>query len=340
MSSKSSSLLFYIITRILLIIPMLFILLTLIFIVLRVLPGDPVYFIVSPQAGEDIIQQTRHELGLDKPLWEQYVSYLAGVLRGDLGKSYITKDNVWAIIWRHLPITIELATCGMIIAALLGISLGAFAAYKSKSWFGIFNTVLSTVSYTMPVFWFGMILQILLAVQFPILPATGILDTSLSITRITGLPVLDALITGNMRAFVDHALHLILPSITLGFFISGNINRMTYSNVLRALNEDYVRAARARGIEEKVVLFKYALKNSLIPVITLLGMNFARMLSGSVLTETVFSIPGMGTLLINSIFRRDYPLVQGIIVVYALLISVVTLIIDIIYAYIDPRIRL
>jgi len=164
---------------------MLFILLTLIFIVLRVLPGDPVYFIVSPQAGEDIIQQTRHELGLDKPLWEQYVSYLAGVLRGDLGKSYITKDNVWAIIWRHLPITIELATCGMIIAALLGISLGAFAAYKSKSWFGIFNTVLSTVSYTMPVFWFGMVLQILLAVQFPILPATGILDTSLSITRIT-----------------------------------------------------------------------------------------------------------------------------------------------------------
>jgi peptide/nickel transport system permease protein len=319
---------------------MLLILLTLIFIILRVLPGDPVYFIVSPQAGEHIIEQTRHELGLDRPIWEQYVSYLMGVFRGDLGKSYITKDNVWSIIGRHLPITIELATCGLFVAAFLGISFGTFAAYKSKSWFGVFNTILSTIAYTMPVFWFGMILQILFAIQFRVLPATGILDTSLSITRITGLPALDALITGNMRAFVDHVARLILPSITLGFFISGNINRMTHSNVLKALNEDYVRAARARGIKERVILFKYALKNSLIPVITLLGMNFARMLSGSVLTETVFSIPGMGSLLVNSIFRRDYPLVQGIIVVYALLISIVTLIIDIIYAYIDPRIRL
>jgi len=321
-------------------IPMLFILLTLIFVVLRVLPGDPVYFIVSPQAGEDVIKQTRHELGLDKPIWEQYVSYIISVFGGNLGKSYITRDSVWAIIGRHLPITIELAICGMIIAALLGISLGTFAAYKSKSWFGAFNTILSTVSYTMPVFWFGMILQTIFAIQFQVLPATGILDTSLTITRVTGLPALDALITGNMRAFVDHVVHLILPSITLGFFISGNINRITHSNVSKALNEDYVRAARARGVKENVILFKYALKNSLIPIITLLGMNFARMLSGSVLTETVFSIPGMGSLLVNSIFRRDYPLVQGIIVVYALLVSVVTLIIDVIYAYIDPRIRL
>ncbi len=331
----------YALTRILLTIPMIFILLTIVFLVLRVMPGDPVSAMLGDHAPERVIEQKRKELGLDKPIPVQYVEYIGQLLRFDLGESMILKQKVTDPIADKLPATIELTLWGMIFTLLIGVPLGAYAANKRRTGrdFGI--RLYGNVAYCIPVYWMGLMLQLVFGVWlkwFPIAGRTGARVMSSMFSK-TGFYLLDTLIAGDLRAFGDVAMHLFLPSITLGIVLSGIFVRLTRANMLDTLKADYILAARARGLPDRKVVYKHGLKNAFIPILTMMGLQFAILLAGAILTETTFSWPGMGRLLMERIYSRDYPTVQGVIVVFAVMVSVISLLVDLLYAFIDPRVK-
>jgi len=331
----------YIITRTLLTIPMLLILLTIVFVVLRVMPGDPVASMLGAHAPPQVIEQKREELGLNKPMYRQYFDYLGQLVRFDLGDSMILNQRVSVPIKEKLPATLELTIFGIVFMLLIGIPLGAFAASRRRTAedFGI--RLYGNIVYCIPVYWMGLMLQLIFGIWLGWLPIAGRTSprTFVSMFERTGFYILDTLLAGNMQALGDVLIHLILPSITLGIVLSGVFVRLTRANMLDVLKSDYVLAARARGIPEKKVVYKHALKNALIPVLTMLGLQFALLLAGAILTETTFSWPGMGRLLVERIYLRDYPTIQGVIVVFALLVNLVSLVVDITYAAIDPRVK-
>ena len=335
------NLLRYVITRILLTIPMLLILLTLVFVVLRVMPGDPVSALIGGHAPERVIQEQKEKLGLNRPLIVQYFDYLGELIRLDLGTSMIYNQKVTQPIKEKLPATLELTIFGMLFTLLIGVPLGAYAASKRRTGrdFGI--RLYGIVFYCIPVFWMGLMLQLIFGVfldWLPIAGRTGARVFASSFER-TGFYIIDTLIRLDFRAFADVLVHLFLPSLTLGLVLSGVFVRLTRANMLDVLRSDYVLAARARGIPERKVVYRHALKNAFIPILTMLGLQFAILLSGAILTETTFSWPGMGRLLVERIYLRDYPTVQGVIAVFAIMVSAISLIVDLIYATIDPRVR-
>lgn len=334
-----ASLRYYIITRLLLTIPMVLLLLSLIFVVLRVMPGDPVNAILGPKAPEEYKQQLRAQLGLDKPIHEQYIDYLVKLAHGDLGKSLWTRRPIAEEIMEYFPATLELTLSAMVIAVLIGVFTGAYSAYKRNSPADHTLRTYAIVVYSTPIFWLGLMLQLLFGVYLKWLPICGRADPLMEPTRITGLYVLDSLLTLDFPALVSSIRHLILPSITLGIVLSGIFVRMTRANMLDVLRQDYIAAARARGIPERLVVYKHALKNSLIPIVTMMGLQFALLLGGAVLTETVFSWHGMGYYFIMRIYYRDFPAIQGATVFFALLVALVSLIVDVLYVYINPRVR-
>ncbi len=332
----------YLITRTLLTIPMVFVLVTLVFVILRVMPGDPVKAAIRPGAPQEYIDEIRHTLGLDKPLYVQYGEYLWQMLHFDLGTtlSPVRGRSVAKDIFDHFPATLELALAGMVITALVGVSTGAYAAHHRRSAADYTFRIYSIVIYAIPVFWLGLMLQLVFGVWLGWLPVSGrISNLAAAPEHVTGLYVLDSLLTRNWAAFKDSLSHLVLPAVTLGLYLSGVFTRLTRSNMLQVLKQDFITAARARGIPEWTVVYRHGLKNALIPIVTMMGLQFALLLAGAVLTESTFSWPGLGRFLVERITYRDFPSIQGAVVVFAILIAAVSLVVDLLYAWIDPRIR-
>ncbi|NJL49142.1 MAG: ABC transporter permease [Leptolyngbyaceae cyanobacterium SM2_5_2] len=339
--SRSSALRYYVLTRLMLAPLMIWTITTVVFLLLRATPGDPVDALLGARAPAAAKDQLRTQLGLDQPLWVQYLDYLGSLLRLDLGTSISAQgQTVWQIIQAHFPATVELTVCGMIVATVVGVGIGAIAAARPNTPVDAGGRLFGIITYAIPMYWFGMILQLLFSVRlgwFPIgtrYPLQGTPPTSL-----TGLYVVDSLLTFDFGALATTLYYLALPSLTLGILISGVFERMVRVNLKQTLNSDYVEAARARGIPERRIVMVHALKNALIPVITILGLTFASMLGGAVLTEVTFSWPGLANRLYEAISQRDYPVVQGLMVFFGIIVAIISIGIDILNAYIDPRIR-
>ncbi|PZV08916.1 MAG: ABC transporter permease [Leptolyngbya sp.] len=341
MSSRSAALRYYIFTRLLLAPLMILTITTVVFLLLRATPGDPVDALLGARAPAAAKEALRSQLGLDQPLFIQYLSYLGDLLRLDLGSSLATQgQTVWQIIRAHFPATVELTVCGMLVATAVGIGVGALAASRPNSPLDAGGRLFGIITYAIPMYWFGMILQLIFAVQlrwFPI--GTRYPLRAAPPAGPTGLYLLDSLLMLDFGAFLTTLYYLALPSLTLGILISGVFERMVRVNLKQTLAADYVEAARARGIPERRIVLVHALKNAMIPVITILGLTFASMLGGAVLTEVTFSWPGLANRLYEAISQRDYPVVQGLMVFFAMIVAVISIAIDILNAYIDPRIR-
>ncbi|RLE70586.1 MAG: ABC transporter permease [Thermoprotei archaeon] len=334
-----ASLKVYIVSRLILSIPMIFILLTVVFVILRILPGDPVLAIVGMKASEEQIEKLREQLGLNKPLWAQYIDYVAGILRLDFGRSMIWgRRPVLREIMDRFPATLELSVSAFIVSVFIGLATGIASSVKSGK-VDVTLRIFSIVAYSLFIPLLGMLLQLIFGVYLRWLPVAGRKSPLVDIQTITGLYVLDSILTLNFRGLVTSIRYLILPSITLGIVLSGVYTRLVRSSMLDVLSRDFIRALKARGIPETKILLEHALKNAFIPILTMMGLQFAILLAGAVLTETTFSWPGMGTFLMERIEYRDYTTVQGTIVFYAILVSFVSLAVDIVYALIDPRIR-
>lgn len=338
----SASLRRYIIVRVLMTIPMVLILVSLVFLVLRVLPGDPAVAILREGASEEQLASFRAALGLDQPLHVQYFDFIKGVLRFDFGDSMTRKLPVTQEIKTFFPATVELAFSSMLVIVVVGIFSGAYAAQHRKSRADYSIRVLSIILYSLPIFWLGLMLQMLFGANLGWLPVSGRLDPGMTPAPdqvITGMYTIDALLTGNWALLKDALRHLILPSITLGLVLAGIFTRLTRANMLDVLEQDFITAGRARGIWERTLVYRHGLRNAFIPIVTLLGLQFALLLAGAILTETTFSWPGLGRLVVDRIYDRDFTTVQGAILFFALMVTGTSLLVDILYGFLDPRIR-
>ena len=356
----------YIITRILLTIPMVLLLLTIVFTILRVLPGDPVLLHFEKRADPQVVAEFRHKLGLDKPIWAQYFDYISGLIRLDLGKSMQDFSPVSQQIFSAFPATLELAIFSMIIAVGIGIVLGVESASSYNTLKDHSIRIFGVTTYAIPVFFLGIIFQMIFGIMLGWLPTGGRtypgmepVGAYINLPKIeftlpiigtiriggpthlaTGLYTVDSILEGNFMKFIAALRYLCLPSLTLGLVLSGIFIRLTRNNMIETLRMDFITAAKARGLKERVIVYSYALKNSFLPILTMMGLQFATLLSGAVLTETTFSWPGLGRYIFTRIGFRDYTALQGAITVYAILVALVSLIVDVLYAYLDPRIRL
>ncbi len=310
------------------------------FSLIRMIPGDP----IEVMAGERGVSAARHaelsaQFGFDQPLYIQYFRYVDGVLHGDLGNSLVTKEPVVSEFLTLFPATVELATCAAIFAILVGLPSGIIAAVKRGTIFDHSVMTFSLTGYSMPIFWWALLLMLIFSVTLGWTPVSGRIDVTYWIDNVTGFMLVDSILSGEEGAFVSAVSHLVLPSIVLGTIPMAVIARMTRSSMLEVLSEDYIRTARSKGIAPWRVIVIHALRNALIPVITVIGLQVGILLSGAILTETVFAWPGIGKWLIESIGRRDYPVVQGGILIVATIIIVVNLLVDIAYGIVNPRIR-
>ncbi len=301
----------YILRRLLLTIPVVIGVSIIVFSIIRLLPGDPARALAGVQATPEYVQQVRERYGLDEPIPVQYWNFISSAARGDLGVSTFSRRPVTTELGERFPRTLVLAGLSLFLATVVGVSAGIVSATKRNSIFDNASMLAALVGVAAPVFWLALMLQLLFSVQLRWFPATGM---------------------GSMR-------HLVLPAITLGMASAALMARITRSSMLDELKQDYITTARAKGLAEKVVIYKHALKNALIPVVTVLGLQFGILLGGAVLTETVFAWPGVGRLLVDAILRRDYPVVQGTVMMLAFLFVIINLVVDIIYAFIDPRIH-
>jgi len=338
----------YIITRLLLTIPMIMLLLTIVFLVVRVLPGDPVLMHFEKAEKPEAIEAMRRNLGLDKPIVIQYFEYLGGLLQGNLGKSMQDYSPVGQQIFSAFPATLELAIYSMIIAVVIGVLLGVRASRNYNSFQDHSIRAFGIVTYAIPVFFLGMIFQMVFGIYlhwfptgsrtFPTMEPYGLTVGDIHIS--TGLYTIDSLLEGNLFKFVQALRYLFLPSLTLGLVLCGIFIRLTRSNMLETLRQDFVTAAKARGLKERTVIYGYALRTAFLPVLTMMGLQFAALLGGAILTETTFSWPGLGRYIVERINFRDYTAIQGAVVFFGLLVALVSLAVDILYAFLDPRIRL
>jgi dipeptide transport system permease protein len=311
------------------------------FMMIRLVPGDP----IEVRRGErgispERLAELRHEMGLDQPVWKQFLDYVWGLLHGDFGVSIITKNPVLHEFFHLFPATVELSICALLFATLVGIPAGVIAASRRG---GLYDQTLMGIAltgYSMPIFWWGLILILIMSNTLGLTPVSGRVDlVKYYYPQVTGLMLIDSLISGQKGAFLDALRHLILPTIVLGTVPLAIIARMTRSSMLEVLEEDYVRTARAKGLPPYRVIGIHALRNALIPVVTVIGLSVGSLLAGAVLTETIFSWPGVGKWLIESIGRRDYPALQGGIMLISSFVIVVNLIVDLTYGLINPRIR-
>ena len=339
--SRAKALQYYLLVRLLLAPLMLWTIVTVVFLLLRATPGDPVDAILGNRAPEAAKAAMREQLGLNKALIWQYFDYLGQLLRFDLGNSLTDKgQSIADLIGQHFPATVELTVYSLLVAVVVGVSLGMVAATHSGTAIDAGGRIFGIVSYSLPIFWVGMLLQLIFAVQLRWFPLGGRFPLSTEPpTTWTGLYTIDGFLQGHWQEAGLAFYYLTLPCLTLGILLSGIFERMVRVNLQQTLQSDYVEAARARGIGEGRILFAHALRNALIPVITVLGLTFASLLGGAVLTEVTFSWPGLGNELYEAISRRDYPTVQGLMIFFGAIVVVVSLLIDLVNAYIDPRIR-
>ena len=317
---------------------------TITFALARVVPSDPAAVYIGPLARPDEIARVTKELGLDRPLYHQYWSYLQDLVHGDWGTSLATKEPVLGGIAARLPATLELILLAMTLAVAVGIPCGVYAAYRKGKLPDAAARVGSVVGISMPVFWLGLLLQVLLAEWLHVLPATGRLSLERSvldpITKITGFYLFDSLVTGNWAGFRDAASHLILPATTLAAYPAALITRMTRAAMLDVLGQDYVRTARTFGLSERLVLWRLALRNALPTTLTVSGLSLAYLLTGSFFVEIVFNWPGIGQYATSALLNLDYPSIMGITLLGATAFLVINLAVDLLQAKLDPRVRL
>ncbi len=310
-----------------------------VFFMVRAIPGDPAQIMLGQQATQEQVQQIRENMGLDKPIFVQYGLFLKDALRGDLGDSIVTGRPVTTELLTRLPATLELTAFAMLIAILVGVPVGVISAVRQYSLLDKSTSVLALTGISMPIFWLAMILVVIFGVNLELLPFPGRLDPTTGITAITGLVLVDSLLTLNFAGFWDGLLHLIMPALALATIPMAVIMRMTRSSMLEVMNEDYVRTARAKGVVPWRVVFKHALRNAMLPTITVIGLQTGLLMGGAIITETIFSWPGIGLYTYNSISSRDYASIQGVVLYAALLFVLINLLVDILYAILDPRVR-
>ncbi|QDP41229.1 ABC transporter permease [Radiobacillus deserti] len=328
----------YIIRRILLLIPVLLGVSLLTFSLLFLIPGDPAQSLLGQKGTEVQLEQLREEMGLDDPFLVQYGRYVGNVVQGDLGESVKSKEEVSVEISTRLPATMELTIFAMTVAIVIGVLAGVIAAVKQYSWFDNLSMTGALFGVSLPIFFLGLMMIWIFSVQLNILPASGRLSNHIELESITNFYLLDSILTGNWAAFKDVFLHLLMPGLALGTIPMAIIARMTRSSMLEVMKQDYIRTANAKGLAKPIVIFRHAIKNAFLPVLTVIGLQFGLLLGGAVLTETIFSWPGIGRYVLNAVLGRDYPVVQSSILIIATIFVIVNLITDILYKYFDPRI--
>lgn len=331
----------YILTRLVNLIPVLVGITLLVFLLLHLIPGNPAQILAGERATPEMIEAIREQLGLNKPLPLQYVLFLGNLLRFNLGNSIISGVPIIQEITTRWPATFELAVAAMLIALVLGIPAGVLAAVRKNSAIDNLTMSGSLLGVSMPVFWLGLLLIYLFAVNLQWLPPGLRIsqEAALTFKSMTGFYVLDAIVQFNWTVLMDVLAHLILPALTLSTIPLAIIARITRSAMLEVLSQDYIRTARAKGVLERWVIFKHALKNALLPVVTIVGLQFGALLGGAILTETIFTWPGIGSWIYDGILNRDYPVVQGGVIFVAISFVLINLIVDISYAFLDPRIQ-
>lgn len=329
----------YIAKRLLQLVAILFGVSVLVFLMLRMIPGDPAQLLLGEFANPAELARLRTQLGLDRSLPLQYGIYLQNLLQGDLGNSIRTNTPVAMEIWGRLLATLELSLAAMFISTVFGVGAGVVSAVRPHSAWDYGAMFMALVGVSMPIFWLGLMLIYFFAVKYPLLPMMGRLPMGLEMPAVTGLVMVDALIAGRFGVLWEASRHMLLPAVTLATIPMAVVARITRSAMLEVLNKDYVRTARAKGLSEAVVILRHALRNAFLPVVTVLGLNLGLLLGGAVLTETIFSWPGLGRYVVDSLMGRDYAAVQGCILVFAAMMAVINLVVDLIYVLLDPRIR-
>lgn len=310
-----------------------------VFIMVRAIPGDPAQILLGQQATETQVEQVRENRGLDKPIFVQYGLFLKDAATGDLGDSIVTGRPVMTELLGRLPATFELTAFAMLVAVVVGVPVGVISAVKQYSLLDKFTSVLALTGMSMPIFWLAMILVVIFGVNLQLLPFPGRLDSTTAITALTGLVLVDSLLTLNFAGFWDGLLHLVMPAIALGTIPMAVVMRMTRSSMLEIMNEDYVRTARAKGVVPWRVIFKHALRNAMLPTVTVIGLQVGLLMGGAIITETIFSWPGIGLYAYQSVSSRDYASIQGVVLYGAVLFVLVKRLVDILYAVLDPRVR-
>ena len=330
----------YVIKRLVLFVIVIFGVVTITFFISHVIPADPVGAILGENAPQELVEKMERELGLDLPLGQQYTRYLKGLTNWNFGISLRTQKQVSEDLRVYFPATIELALLALFIAIIFGISIGVISAVKRNQWPDNASRVFSLVGISMPAFWLGLLFILILYYHLGLIPAGGRLSPSISSPpMVSGLYLLDSLIAGQFKTFWDALYHLLGPALVLGWIQTAYICRVTRSSMLEVLNEEYIRTARVKGLKEKAVIFKHAFRNASIPVLTMMGISFGYMLEGSVLTETVFGYPGLGRYAVNSFLSLDLNAVIGSVTLIAICYALSNLIVDLLYATLDPRIK-
>jgi peptide/nickel transport system permease protein len=329
----------YLVRRLAGTVPVLLLISLLVFLLIHAAPGDPTLLLLGEETNAAQVELAKKRWGLDQPLYIQYLKFLQSAAVGDFGRSFKYTEPVMHVIMSRLPATIELAVVAIIIATVLAIPLGVWAGSRPNSWIDNLGTTFGLFGISMPSFWLAIMLILLLAGILNILPTSGRSTYGIAGPAQTGFYILDSILQKDWRALWDGLTHIFLPALALGVNMLGILMRVTRSAILEVMNEDYVQTARAKGLQEKKVVWRHVTRNALIPVITVVGLELGTLLSGSIIVETVFSWPGSGSLLITALNARDYPLVTGLVMTYTTAFVSINLIIDGLYAVIDPRIR-
>ena len=341
MTRQTTSLRRYALTRLALAVPMVLILLTLVFLLMRVAPGDPISASLGGRLSTEEIEARKDAAGFNRPIWVQYFEYLGDVARLDFGETILDNRDITTVIVQNGAATLELTLAAMAIALTVGLSVGLVAGRFRDRPVDVAGRLFGIVIYAAPVFFLGFLAQLVFGKWLGVLPTSGRASpvTTFELETPTNLFIIDSIITGNWGALADVLRHLVMPATTLGLVIGGVFIRLVRVNVLQTLRGDYIEAARARGLPERSVVFRHAFKNALVPVITVIGLQFALLLSGAILTEQTFNWPGLGSELVRYLNNRDYLAVQGITTFIALVVVLISLAIDFVNAWVDPRVR-
>lgn len=329
----------YTVKRLFSLIPVLLGLSLVVFFMIRAIPGDPAQLILGQLATKEAVEALTKQLGLDQPWFVQYFHYLGNLLTGDLGESIRTKAPISEEMVPYLMATIELSFCAMLVAVVIGVNAGIISAWFQNSWFDYVAMVLALIGVSMPIFWLGLMEQWVFAINLDWLPTSGREEVRNPVTAITNIYIIDTIIQGRTDQLVEVIKHLVLPSIALATIPMAIIARITRSTMLEVMRSDFIRTARAKGLKMFWVVYKHSLKNAIIPVLTIIGLQTGLLLGGAILTETIFSWPGIGRYIYEAIGYRDYPVVQSGVLVIAFIFVMINLIIDLLYAAIDPRIK-
>lgn len=332
------SVLNYLFMRLLQVVPTVLGVLLIVFFLSRVLPGNPVIAILGPKATPENVERVVKELGLDKDYFTQFIDYLSDVVRLDFGRSYIMNVEVRDLLFDRLPASFELVIVAYILSIIIGLPLGIIAALKRGTWIDDLVRIVGVIGISMPTIWLGMVFQIVFGIYLGF-PVGERIDPLLAPEKVTGFMLVDTLLEGNIYGFIDALKRIMLPAITLALPLSGLLMRLVRTSMVEVLLSDYIRTAKMKRLPRDVILYRHALKNALIPVVTVMGLYFAVVVTGDIIVETIFSWPGIGRLIYEAVLLRDYMVIQGTVIFISLIYVLVNLIVDILYFYIDPRIK-